>query len=67
MNPIPEPAELHEAECNALGLYGLPAAALEHLAADRSGPAQSASADVDAQAAVQRRDPPHDDIDPPGP
>jgi len=26
MNPIPEPAELFEAECNALGLYGLPEA-----------------------------------------
>ncbi len=26
MNPIPEPVELLEAECNALGLYGLPEA-----------------------------------------
>lgn len=26
MNPIPEPDELREAECNAQGLYGLPEA-----------------------------------------
>ena len=26
MNTIPEPAELFEAECNALGFYGLPEA-----------------------------------------
>lgn len=24
MNPLPEPDELLEAECNALGFYGLP-------------------------------------------
>lgn len=33
MNPIPEPDELLEAECNAQGLYGLP----EPLLAERSG------------------------------
>jgi len=27
MNPIPEPDELLESECNAQGLYGLPAGA----------------------------------------
>ncbi len=26
MNPIPEPTELLESECNAQGLYGLPGA-----------------------------------------
>ena len=33
MNPIPEPNELLEAECNAQGLYGLPPDAFAHRAA----------------------------------
>jgi hypothetical protein len=64
MNPIPEPAELHEAECNALGLYGLPAAALEQFAPDRPDPGRWACADTDARAAdARRRNPPGEDLD----
>ncbi len=41
MNPIPEPTELFESECNAQGLYGLPEAAFRRAAdaARRSGSA----------------------------
>lgn len=47
MNPIPEPDELLEAECNAQGLYGLP----EPLLAERSG-AQASEAAPPMQAAL---------------
>lgn len=41
MNPIPEPDELLEAECNAHGLYGLPEPLLaERSAAQASEPMQ---------------------------
>jgi hypothetical protein len=42
MNPIPEPAELLESECNAQGLYGLPPGAF--------APSRRATRAQDAQA-----------------
>ncbi len=37
MNPIPEPDELLESECNAQGLYGLPEAAFARSPAHAAG------------------------------
>ena len=51
MNPIPEPIELQEAECNALGLYGLPEALPM---ARQDAPAQTAAAPV---SLLEQRDP----------
>ncbi len=36
MNPLLEPAELHESECNAHGLYALPEAAFRRVVAPDS-------------------------------
>jgi len=47
MNPIPEPDELLESECNALGLYGLP----EPLLPVHAG-AEGFDADPPARAAL---------------
>lgn len=53
MNPIPEPIELQEAECNALGLYGLPEALP---AAGRDAPGQAAAVPA---APLEPQDPAH--------
>lgn len=53
MNPIPEPIELQEAECNALGLYGLPEA-LPTASRDALGKAAALSA-----APLEPQDPEH--------
>ena len=42
MNPIPEPDELLESECNAQGLYGLPAGAFAQRRETAPAPARDA-------------------------
>lgn len=53
MNPIPEPDELREAECNAQGLYGLPAEAFASAARLASGASQAQHPHADDPVAAE--------------
>ncbi len=61
MNPIPEPDELLESECNAQGLYGLPAGAFAQRR--ETAPAQDAQA-LESDATGDRTEEPRHSEDP---
>jgi hypothetical protein len=56
MNPIPEPTELLESECNAQGLYGLPKAELVRQPGSGSAAARPASQPPEPDAGAQEDD-----------